>query len=89
MKVFNLIWEGTKLISFSNHRFSKMTSKPKSVTPKASDVRKLADNKDRFGLFRALFRYTPIGSPRISDVRGFGPANVENVGFPATCGMRW
>ena len=46
-------------------------------TPKSSLVKTLAESRDRFKIFTAIFTKTPLGTPRICDIKGVGPANVK------------
>ena len=55
-------------------------------TPKAADIKALAESQDRFKLFSKIFTHTPLGTPRVCDVRGIGAANVKKCKIPL---KRW
>ena len=51
-------------------------------TPKNSAIKKLAEGQSRFKLFKAIFTQLPPGTPRVCDIRGVGPANVDMCKIP-------
>ena len=55
-------------------------------TPKVADIKALAESQDRFKLFSKIFTHTPLGTPRVCDVRGIGAANVKKCKIPL---KRW
>ena len=46
-------------------------------TPNNSVIKKLGESQSRFKLFKEVFKRFPLGTSRVYDVEGVGPANVD------------